>query len=123
MSIYDQLAQHEREVVDGLIGTCVALDWRQRHRLFMSFAERVLERLLDEFDTEDAEDRVNQVVAVTMAAAIERLDVTNCDDAWCALNLLHSAREDHRQLGLNWAEGHPEEWAIVELEIVQPVTH
>ncbi len=121
MTVYDDLNAAERAVVDGLTGTCRELSWQQRHRLFMSFAERLLVRLLDDTEPEDAEEQANEVLSVTVAAALERLGVDECDDAWCALHLLFSVRDDHREMGLQWLSDHPVEWAEVEMSI-QPTT-
>ncbi|MCG8689683.1 MAG: hypothetical protein MI806_00595 [Minwuiales bacterium] len=121
MRIYEQLSAAERAVVDGLIGSCRSLNWRQRHALFMSFAERLLARLLNESEPDEAELQANEVLSVTVAATLEQLEVNECDDGWCALHLLFSARDDHREMGLAWLDDHPIEWAVVE-KTVQPTT-
>ena len=123
VAVYPKLGDRQKNTVDDLTGVYRPLSWRQRHELFVSYAERAVSRLLEEHDRETAEKIAKLVLATTAAATLERLGVTECDDAWCAVQLLCSVRDNHREMGERWREDNPLEWAVVEREVTNPPTH
>ena len=117
MPVYEQMDEGEKSFVDKLFDTCAPLSWRERHLVFNHIAETAYERLCREADPQQAEDRLNEAMSLTIAAVLEKFALEACADGWCAVHLMFSARADHRDMGKRWAAEHEAEWHAVLNEI------